>query len=349
MNEKMLPELEMLEKMLSSAHSAILRDFTLDVLEAKGSRYPLRAVALGSDRPDAPVFAIIGGIHGLERIGSQVVLSYLNSLLERLSWSKALQRQLEKVRILVVPVMNPVGVAFGIRANGNGVDLMRNAPIESPHALPFFGGHRLGPRLLYYRGPENQPMERELQALQSFFDKNTSASPAVLSLDVHSGFGGMDRVWFPFAKEPSPFPLLPETAALLESFEAAFPNHLYRFEPQSTSYCTHGDFWDYLFERFQSPEGAVAGKPRAFLPLTLEMGSWLWMKKNPTQMFSFFGVFDPIKPHRRKRVQRRHLPFLDFLKDAAESFENWACLEDSRRELLMNRALARWYPPKTKS
>ena len=48
-----------------------------------------------------------------------------------------------------------------------------------------------------------------------------------------------------------------------------------------------------------------------FLPLTLEMGSWLWVKKNPRQLFSRHGIFNPLIEHRQQRVLRRHLALLD--------------------------------------
>ncbi|CAH2929990.1 MAG: FIG011155: Zinc carboxypeptidase-related protein [uncultured Paraburkholderia sp.] len=47
--------------------------------------------------------------------------------------------------------------------------------------------------------------------------------------------------------------------------------------------------------------------------MTLELGSWLWIKKNPRQLFSRQGFFNPVKAHRTARVLRRHANLLDFL------------------------------------
>lgn len=56
------------------------------------------------------------------------------------------------------------------------------------------------------------------------------------------------------------------------------------FEPQSQQYLTHGDLWDHLYLR------ALTGHPgHLFLPLTLEMGSWLWVKKNPASCSTVTG------------------------------------------------------------
>ncbi len=73
----------------------------------------------------------------------------------------------------------------------------------------------------------------------------------------------------------------------MEIFEEAYAHHHYVFEPQSRQYLTHGDLWDYLYLK------AAARPGRMFLPMTLEMGSWLWVKKNPRQLFSRHGIFNP--------------------------------------------------------
>jgi hypothetical protein len=133
-------------------------------------------------------------------------------------------------------------------------------------------------------------MELELQGIYHFLKREVFQSKNVIILDVHSGFGGIDRIWFPYAHSKHPFPKIAETSALFRNFELAYPHHPYRIEPQSKSYCTHGDFWDYIFDQF-SEENSKTGN--TLLTLTLEMGSWLWIKKNPLQMFSFLGVFRP--------------------------------------------------------
>ena len=62
----------------------------------------------------------------------------------------------------------------------------------------------------------------------------------------------------------------------------------------SRQYTIHGDPWDFLFEENRKKEGHGM-----FIPFTLEMGSWMWLKKNPLQVFSKDGVFHPTLPHRR--------------------------------------------------
>ncbi len=85
-------------------------------------------------------------------------------------------------------------------------------------------------------------------------------------------------------------------------------------------------------------------RSRTFLPLTLEMGSWLWVKKNPRQLFSRHGLFNPSVEHRLHRVLRGHTVWLDFMMRAACGHENWM-VKGARRAPLQERAIARWYKP----
>jgi hypothetical protein len=79
-----------------------------------------------------------------------------------------------------------------------------------------------------------------------------------------------------------------------------------------------------------------------FLPLTLEMGSWIWVKKNPRQIFSRQGIFNPLIQHRQQRVLRRHLSWLDFLARAASGYRRWSPT-GAERERHHESALALWY------
>ena len=82
-----------------------------------------------------------------------------------------------------------------------------------------------------------------------------------------------------------------------------------------------------------------------FLPFTLEMGSWLWVKKNPRQLLSLFGLFNPILPHRLTRVLRRHLTLFDFLLHATASHQQWLPSQSTRKSY-QAQGLERWYLPK---
>jgi hypothetical protein len=60
----------------------------------QGHSFAVHVASLGTDAPDAPAIGIFGGIHGLERIGTQLVLDYMRSVLCRLAWDDLLHRQL---------------------------------------------------------------------------------------------------------------------------------------------------------------------------------------------------------------------------------------------------------------
>src|SRR6185437_14452010 len=93
-----------------------------------GRVFPIYVATLGSLDPQAPAIGFFAGIHGLERIGTRLLLDYMRSLVARLEWDELLQEQLRSVRLVFMPIVNPGGMWAMRRSNPNGVDLMRNAP-----------------------------------------------------------------------------------------------------------------------------------------------------------------------------------------------------------------------------
>jgi len=341
---KKLPELFELERLAQSLskHGQIR---ILDRVLHRGAEFPLYCYSFGPSDPEVPVFALFGGVHGLERIGTRVLISWLKTLETLLEWDSSIHDLLKRVRLVVMPLVNPVGMMLRRRSNGNGVDLMRNAPVDAAvrPRVPLLGGHRISPLLPWYRGASEQGfagMELEARTLCNLVREVVFPARVSVALDIHSGFGTVDRLWFPYAKSRQPFPDLPEMFAVADLLDRTYPNHVYRVEPQSVTYTTHGDLWDYMHDRFKAerPEGSV------FLPLALELGSWLWVKKNPRQLFSAVGVFNPLIPHRYQRILRRHITLIDFLLRVCASAEKWSKASGADREELQRRAMDRWYP-----
>ncbi len=327
----------MLEKIVAESES-LGRIHVLGESQSADCKIPLVAFSFGSQAPDAPVLGLFGGVHGLERIGSQVVLSLLKSFAELLLWDETTQRALEKIRVVFFPLINPIGMMNKTRSNPHGVDLMRNAPIDAEGKTKFLlAGHRLSSKLPWYRGDENEKLEVEAQALVSFCEQQFFRSPAVITMDFHSGFGVQDQIWFPYAKTAKPFPDLAAMKALEESFGRTHPHHFYKIEPQALNYTTHGDLWDYIYDRYRLQNAGT------YLPLALEMGSWLWVRKNPWQLFSSLGPFNPIKPHRHKRILRRHMTLFDFLIRTTVSHRGWSDLVPEQKNKFQERALEKWY------
>jgi hypothetical protein len=338
-----LPELDAIERMLEPA-SRFGQVEVLTQVEAAGRRFPIHALRFGTAEPTAPALIVVGGVHGLERIGAEVAIAFLHTLLAQLSWDEVLAASLSRSRIVVVPLVNPVGTAARTRGNGRGVDLMRNAPAHPDGwGTPLVGGQRLSDRLPYFMG--SGELEPEAAALVGLVEREAFASRCAIAVDVHSGFGMVDRLWFPYARTRKPVPHLAEMLALGQLLDRTLPNHVYQMEPTARTYTIQGDLWDHLYDRHGAgDELAAGGTPdRVFLPLCLEMGSWLWVKKNPRQILSVLGGYNPVKPHRLRRTLRRHLPLFELLHRAAIAHAAWLPNRPDERARLSNAALERWF------
>ena len=338
-----LAELSALERILElgadQLESRVVCEVTVDPTDPASPKLPVHAITLGNASPHVPAVGFFGGVHGLERIGAEVVIAYLQSLVTRMRWDSTLHRQLESVRLVFMPLVNPGGMLRGTRANPAGVDLNRNAPVDADDRVPWLvGGQRVSPNLPWYRGAAGNPMQPEAQALCNLVRDELLSRPFSIAIDCHSGFGTRDRLWFPYAHTRAPVRHLAEMHALQDIFGRAHPQHRYIIEPQSSQYLAHGDIWDFLhLEAGSQSEGGPV-----FLPLTLEMGSWLWIKKNPRQLLSRWGIFNPLIDHRQQRVLRRHLSLLDFLARAACSHARWAPAPEQRAQRRAD-ALSIWY------
>lgn len=342
MNSKTYYEHELAKlKTLAELVKPIGRARVIKEIEYKEKKFPIYAFEFGPDDKSLPLLFVVGGVHGLEFIGSQITSSLLESLIQMLHWDKAMQWVLQRMRIIFYPMANPVGVYLGRRSNGNGVDLMRNAPVEAgvTSFLPLVSGHRISPLLPWYRGKDPEVLEVEVETLMNLFEEKTKDCSFVISVDIHSGFGMRDRLWFPYASSQDPFSHMIEVARFKNLFDITLPNHVYLIEPQSRHYTTHGDIWDYFFERFHQDN-----QKSIFIPFCLEIGSWKWVRKNPAQIFSIFGMFNPVKPHRLRRALRRHHPFFDFAIRATLSWREWAIPSTSHEKAISeNEALKFWY------
>lgn len=334
----MLPEIQQVEKIIREL-GPLVRSEIMCYSEKGDLRLPIHKLSFGSEDPSAPTVVFVGGVHGLERIGSQVCLSLLHSFSELILWDQSLRHSLKSLRLVFIPVVNPIGILLRTRSNPRGVDLMRNAPVEAESPPRLLGGQRYSPKLPWYRGEAGASMEVEAQALVEGLQREMFHSKLAISVDFHSGFGWQDQIWFPYAKTLKPYPGLSVAHAFKDLFDRTYPNHFYRVEPQALNYTTHGDLWDFLYDQY-TEKGPKEG---VYLPLCLEMGSWMWVKKNPLQLFNLQGYFNPTKSHRMKRTLRRHNTFFDFALRAALSPQSWAYLSEEQR--LKHESLAKdlWY------
>lgn len=330
------PELDALHTLIRRGGDQLRSEIVCEV-NLRGERLPVHCLELGTRSPDAPAIGFFGGVHGVERIGTQVLLAFLHTLIERLHWDDTLTQTLQGLRLVFMPLVNPGGMRLRTRATPTGVDLMRNAPVEADQGVPFLlGGQRWSRHLPWYRG-RAECLEPEAEALCRIARERLLSHRFSLAIDCHSGFGSRDRIWFPYARSAQPVDCLAEIYALRSMFRSTHPYHsIYTIEPQARQYTTHGDLWDYLYDEVRTDP------QRLFIPLTLEMGSWLWVKKRPAQIFSLLGMFNPIAPHRHQRILRQHLTLFDFLMRAAASHERWRPTPELR-PALQDAGLAYWY------
>jgi hypothetical protein len=336
------PELDLLERLREDMDPffQIHCEETVDIGKHSFPIYSFQNKSAVEDI-EKPVLLIVGGVHGLERIGMQVVLAFMENSRELLAWDQTFKQNLSKFKLVFYPCVNPGGVFLNTRSNPQGVDLMRNAPIDGEvKSWSLAAGHRLGSFLPLYRGKKGEAMQPEAEALCQFVKKLTAKSPFTLAVDVHSGFGMRDRLWFPYATKKAPFPHIAEMMAFKKLLDRTIPQHVYLLEPQSNSYRTHGDLWDYLF---LEQERLGAGK--LFIPLCLEMGSWLWIKKNPSQVFKPLGIFNPLQEHRQKRILRRHMLLFDFLMKAILNYKKWTEFSSNEKRKIEEEAISYWFSP----
>lgn len=308
---------------LTEFEHPLVRHEVLTEITYKNRVYPIYAFHIGSSDPTSPVLFLNGGVHGLEKIGTHVIITYLQQLFKKLTWNKELVQEFKNKRLIAIPCINPVGMANNMRSNGNGVDLMRNAPVQSEEEFnfPLISGHSISPKIPWYRGNYNGKMEKESRVLIDFVKKYCFQANTSIAMDLHSGFGIKDRLWYPYATSRKRYPLYRETRNLLEIFEDTYPHHVYIIEQQSDSYTVHGDLWDHLFHmHFKDNQD----KKKIFIPLCIEMGSWTWLRKNPKQIFNIDGIYNPIVEHRHNRVMRRHLYLFEFLLNVIINRGAWS-------------------------
>jgi predicted deacylase len=265
---------------------------------ARAEGLPIHVFRFGTVDHAAPALLVTGGVHGIERIGTTVAIAYLEHVLARLPWDEVLAGGLARCRVLVVPLVNPVGMARRRRANGHGVDLMRNAPAHATGGTPLLGGQQLSPHLPWYMGRPGAGMEVEAAALVELAERELFDTKLAIALDLHSGFGIVDRLWYPYARTREAPPDQVAIDALERLLDRTLPHHVYRVEQTARAYTIRGDLWDYLYDRRRE------AAPGTLLPLTLEMG-WGTVLRG------------------RRRTLRRHLALLEFLFHAAASHEAW--------------------------
>ena len=231
-----VPEYLELDKIISQNQDVIGVELLADV-PVHNIQLPIPLLTIGDPTTSHTTFFISAAIHGVERIGTQALLAWLQSLLQRYRWDGLWRSQFETdVALVILPMVNPAGMYLNTRANGNGIDINRHAPIEAEDPVPFLlGGQRFSSRLPWYRGKQGGEVQTEFAVLEQVIERITSHDKPVIALDIHSGFGFKDQLWIPYAFRRQPISDVPVYMALKILWERNYPNHNYLFEPQSTA------------------------------------------------------------------------------------------------------------------
>ncbi|GBF51203.1 zinc carboxypeptidase-related protein [Leptospira ryugenii] len=274
----------------------------------EGFRFPIHMLEIGKEKAikKNPV-GMVAGVHGLETVGIRILLDFLEYILYKKSPGYVSEIANGKIGLVVIPIVNPGGVALKSRSNPSGVDLMRNSGVEAESAPILFGGQNWTSKLPYYRGKTLEPESRAVFRYinQYFYHVKDSILPVI---DIHSGFGTIDHVWWPYARTKKE---CVDTALFekIASYMVELRRHKrYKFGPQSETYTTHGDLWDRFYDHFQEKFSHTGSR---FLPFTLEVGTWSDIKENPSKLFRKRGIFNPAKENKFETI----VTYRDFLRD----------------------------------
>lgn len=307
-------------KVLAEKHPRYFSIEPLAYIKTKRGDEPIFAYQLYDHKiakPETlPVLGLFAGVHGLEFIGVRILLSFLEHLTHQIQWNGHLKYMLKQIRIVGIPIVNPAGFIATTRANANGVDLMRNAPVTGPKPFFLVGGHRFSAKLPYYRG--NGRLEAESKVLIDFVKEVLWQAPFSISLDLHSGFGGQNYIWTPYAKQFGLPPTWSDFMRIKTVLKDALQYFKYKFKPQSAYYTADGDLWDYMYDQYLLNEGHISGR---FLPMTLEVGTWNFIKKAPLSGLRLWNYFNPSRPEGFKKVVQQHIPLLLLLSHITSNWQ----------------------------
>ncbi|WCL49727.1 M14 family zinc carboxypeptidase [Leptospira sp. GIMC2001] len=289
-----------------------------------GFRFPIHAIELGTPKAirNNPV-GLVAGVHGLETVGIRILLDFLEYILDKKNNDFLPELKKGKLGLVILPIVNPGGVALKSRSNPAGVDLMRNSGVEAESALPFFGGHKISSSLPYYRG---NTMEPESRALFRFVHKYFySVKDAIMPvLDIHSGFGTIDHVWWPYARTKKPCIDTPLFEKMAYYLKTKMNHDVFKYGPQSETYTTHGDLWDRFydnyFEHFRTSNTSWSSR---FLPITLEVGTWSDLKQDPMKIFRKRGIFNPARENKLETITGYRNFIRDFVLLSQTKLAHW--------------------------
>jgi predicted deacylase len=242
---------------------------------------PIRRFDFG--RGGGPTILLTGLVHAIEFIGSVALFDFVRAL----TTTRAGEELLGSTRLVVLPIVNPDGLAANTgrmsagrrafrRGNANGVDLNRNfPPLTARRPLHPFAGSRHG-IAPHYAGPFafSEPETRAVR------DVALATRPAV-SVGFHS-MG--ELLLYPWAFTARPNPKKARYERVGSAFRNALPRAPYRVMQAVSWYSTVGDLDDWLDAELGTMAFTVeVSRPMARLAdVRRALDPFAWM--NPTKV-----------------------------------------------------------------
>ncbi len=135
--------LDEVNRFIDDAHSANPLITAVEHVGTSVEGRPINALVISDNPSDLemePRIRISGGIHGNEKVTTEVVIRYIEYLLSEYNNSNDEITGLINSRyIVIIPVINPDGYTISTRYNANGVDLNRNFSREWSDAYSIYG------------------------------------------------------------------------------------------------------------------------------------------------------------------------------------------------------------------
>lgn len=149
--------LEEVNTIIEDAHTANPLITAIEQVGTSVDGRPINALVV-SDNPSSlemePRVRISGGIHGNEKVTTEVITRYINYLLSEYNNSNTEIIDLINSRyIVIIPVLNPDGYFNWTRYNSNGVDLNRNFSRAWSDESPSYG-------TTYFSEPESYALSQ---------------------------------------------------------------------------------------------------------------------------------------------------------------------------------------------
>ena len=187
---------------------------------------PIVGVRISDTDTPAATWRVLGAHHGDELVSGEVALDIARTLSAP---GGPADGWLDRVAIVVVPHVNPDGVAAVTRHNAENVDLNRNYGFEWSHREYQPGS-----------GPFSEPETRAIRALNL-------RGPAVLALSLHSGAANFGWVWnYTYTRSPDEA----RHRALGEAYLDTCSTPGFWITNGADWYPTNGDTTDWSYGRF---------------------------------------------------------------------------------------------------